>query len=47
MAGIIHRWKDNKFGIVSTQTILIKIGNIFKLSAVKSINNDVVISVNE
>ncbi|WP_229015751.1 MULTISPECIES: phage tail protein [Photorhabdus] len=33
-------WKDNKFGVAPAQTILIKVGNTFKLSAIKNVNSD-------
>ncbi|EQB98423.1 hypothetical protein [Photorhabdus temperata] len=33
-------WKDNKFGVAPAQTILIKVGNAFKLSAIKNVNSD-------
>ncbi|WP_240042980.1 phage tail protein [Photorhabdus luminescens] len=33
-------WKDNKFGVAPAQTILIKVGNVFKLSAIKNVNSD-------
>ncbi|MGV7962047.1 tail fiber protein [Photorhabdus tasmaniensis] len=34
------RWKDNKFGVAPAQIILIKVGNVFQLSAIKSVNSD-------
>ncbi|WP_350304901.1 hypothetical protein [Photorhabdus viridis] len=34
------KWKDNKFGVAPAQTILIKVGNAFKLSAIKNVNSD-------
>ncbi|WP_240043062.1 pyocin knob domain-containing protein, partial [Photorhabdus luminescens] len=33
-------WKDNKLGVAPAQTILIKVGNAFKLSAIKNVNSD-------
>ncbi|WP_240042305.1 hypothetical protein [Photorhabdus khanii] len=38
--GTNTKWKDNKFGVAPAQTILIKVGNAFKLSAIKNVNND-------
>ncbi|ETS30087.1 hypothetical protein BB987_20475 [Photorhabdus temperata] len=38
--GTNTKWKDNKFGVAPAQTILIKVGNAFKLSAIKNVNSD-------
>ncbi|OCA55128.1 phage tail protein [Photorhabdus namnaonensis] len=40
LIGTGTHWKDNKFGVAPAQTILIKVGNDFKLSAIKNINSD-------
>ncbi|WP_228956892.1 MULTISPECIES: phage tail protein [Photorhabdus] len=40
LIGTGTNWKDNKFGVAPSQTILIKVGYDFKLSAIKYVNSD-------